>query len=802
MLAESPEEEAAEQAAKAAAEADVAAVISGTVALSPDHPVEFAEVNLCRPDGRIVQTVVTDARGRFSFEAVRAGEYHLTYGQVGGEARAGAPFLVDGRRARIEAGVLNPAGDVLQLEKVEVKARQQQFLNSIDRKVYNVGKEIQGISGSAGDLLQNVPSVDVDIDGNVSLRGSPNVLILINGRNSALMGRSRAEVLQQLSASDIEKIEVITNPSAKYKPDGTSGIINIALKRKGGGGLSGTVNASVGASGRYSAGLALNYRTGPWNLSASASVRQDDRPRLASDIRTITDAVTGAVVHAEKHTTEESRPLTRVARLGVDFAPDKANQFGAAASYNRRTFKRQATDRNLVTNGAGALTSDYDRIRYDPEYEQDVEGTLTYRHSFAEDHELNVELRGARTSEQEDNRYTNVFRTPRQPASFDNVLIRNSVRTREALVEYARPLAADIRLETGYNLTDERYAADYRAEFADPLTGRFILDAARTNSFRYDRTVHAFYATYAQNFGAFGFMGGLRPELTSGRSVLVNTGATNTNDYARLYPTLHLSHRLTDRHELQLNYSHRVRRPEIDDLNPFPEYADPFTLRAGNPNLRPEDTHSIEGGYSYHHDATSFTATLYDRRTYHGFTTVTTDLGGGVLLTTHENLATSNAAGLELTANTEAGKWLALNFSANAFYNTIDASNLGYSASRSDISWIAKLGATLHLPRETQVQLNTNYTSARLTPQGERRPTWVANLGLRRDFAAKKAAVVLTVSDLFDSLKETRVLDTPLLRETLTRRRSARIVYLGFLYHFGKPAKKQKDDLLKFDNSL
>ena len=159
-------------------------------------------------------------------------------------------------------------------------------------------------------------------------------------------------------------------------------------------------------------------------------------------------------------------------------------------------------------------------------------------------------------------------------------------------------------------------------------------------------------------------------------------------------------------------------------------------------------------------------------------------------------------AGLEVTANTDFGKLASLNFSSNTFYNTIDASNLGFSASKSDVSWLAKLGVTLHLPRDTQVQFNTNYSSARLTPQGERRPTWVANLGARHDFAKKKAAVVLTVSDLFNSLKETNVLDTPLLKETVMRRRSSRIVYLGFIYNFGAPAKKNKDDSLKFDNSL
>lgn len=777
--------------------------ITGTVVYpGSDKPVEFVEVTLHQAGGPTVQKTATDSRGRFTLEQVPLGRYEVTYNQVGVDGRTTQPFTVDAAHAAVDLGHLSPPDTALQLEKFEVKAQQEKFLNSIDRKTYNVGKDIQSTAGSAGDLLQNVPSVNVDIDGNVSLRGSENVLILINGRASTLMGRSRAEVLQQLPADEIEKIEVITNPSAKYKPDGTSGIINLALKKKHKGGLSGTVNASVGNRDRYNAGASLNYHPGAYNVFGSVSVRQDDRPRFASDVRTITDAATGAVIHATKRTVEESRPFTRIARAGFDYAPDAANQFGLSGSYNRRTFRRYATDTNLVTNAIGAVTSDYDRTRLDPEYEQDLEFAGTYRHTFAEDHELNLELKSSHTSEQEDNHYADLFRTPMQAPSFDNTLIRNSAHTTEVIAEYTRALAGEAKFEAGYDLTDDRYAADFRGEFADPVTGRFVLDAAKTNSFRHDRTVHAFYTTYARTFGAFGLLAGLRPELTYGKSHLVNTGATIANDYARVYPTLHLAYHPTDRHEFQLNYSHRVRRPEIDDLNPFAEYADPFTLRTGNPRLRPEDTHSVEGGYSYRQGETSFTSTLYDRRTYHGFTTVTSDLGGGVLLTTHDNLATSNAAGLELTANADLGSAVSLNFSSNTFYNTIDASNLGFSSSKSDVSWLAKVGVTLHLPRSTQVQFNLNHSSARLTPQGERRPVSVANFGLRHDFHGKKAAFVLTVSDLFNSLKETSVLATPLLHEEVTRRRSARIVYAGFIYSFGAPAKKSKDDPLKFDNSL
>ena len=769
-----------------------------------DHPLESVTVTLKKnADESPVQTTVTDSRGRFSLESIPPGEYRVSYGYVGSDSKETKPFRVEARTKALDLGRLDLGDGVLQLEKLSVKGRQREFYNTIDRKVYSVGKEIQSATGSASDLLQNIPSVQVDIDGNVSLRGSGNVLILINGRTSTLMGKSRAEVLQQLPADSIDKIEVITNPSAKYKPDGTAGIINIALKKKHASGIASTINASAGNENRLNAGVSVNYSPGPLNLFGSYSLRQDDRMRRASDLRTIVNPVTGTSTTLDKQSLEHSRPLTQIARTGIDYQLDEHNKIGASANYNYRRFNRSATDHNLVSDTAGVLTSDYDRTRYDPEFERSAEFAVSYQHTFPEeDHELNLEFKSSRTTEQEDNHYSNVFQRPAQATTQDNTLIRPIERSTEAVVEYVRPLKEDAKLEAGYTWTDEHLDANFAVTNLNPATGLFENDPGKSNRFAHNQSIHAFYVTYARSFEHFGFLAGLRPEQAYTKSNLLNTGETIRSDYFRIYPSLHLAYKLGENRELQLNYSHRVHRPESDDLNPFPEYSDPYTLRAGNPHLKPEDIHSFEAGYQFKTDQKTFTATVYHRYLYNGFTNVTRDLGNSVLLTTHENLATSRSTGVELTANTDLGSHLTLNFSSNTYFNTIDASNLGFTGSKSDISWTAKLGASLHLPKNTLLQFNTNYASTRLTPQGSRRPTFVANLGLRREFRQKKLAVVLTASDLFNSLKESSLLDTPLLQEEITRRRSARIIYLGFSYNFGKPSKKPKDEPLKFDEQI
>lgn len=784
--------------------AQVAGVITGTIVDGEaNRPVEFVAVVLKKLGGTTEHSMVSDGLGHFNFENIPAGDYRLIYSLVGTDSRATPPFQLDALHAEINFNALKLTGDVLQLEKLEVKGMTQTFLNSIDRKTYNVGREIQSATGSASDLLQNLPSVGVDIDGNISLRGSDNVMILINGRTSTLMGRSRAEILQQLPADSIDKIEVITNPSAKYKPDGTAGIINIVLKKKLAGRFSGTANSAYGNADRANGGVTLSFNPGPYAIFGSLSLRQDDRPRRASDVRTTIDPTTGAAITIAKTTIEHSRPLTRLVRGGLDWNPSSHDKLGAAANFDRRTFLRHATDHNLVSNAAGTITSDYDRIRTDPEYEQSFECSATWQHLFSgDDHELNVEVKSSSTKEEEANHFMQTYRWPVQPATFDNVINQNSGHEREVLVEYVRPLNEEAKFEAGYTLTDENFGAFFHNEILDPLSGQFITNAAKTSRFDVTNTIHAMFATYARAFGLFGFKAGLRPEWAVTTSHLASTNATIPNEYNRIYPTLHFAYQLASGHELQLNYSHRVHRPEIEELNPFPEYIDPFNLRAGNPRLKPEDIHSFEAGYGFHQGENSLTATVYHRQLYHGFTNVTRDLGNNILLTTRENLASSRSTGVEFTANANIGKQLTLNFSSNLFFNTIDASNLGFSSTKSAVAWLAKLGGTMRLEKNTLLQFNANYTSARLTPQGSRRPSFVANAGLRHDLWEKKVALVLTVADLCNSLKETTELATPTLREVIVRRRSARIIYVGILYNFGKKPKKSSDEVMKFDNSI
>jgi outer membrane receptor protein involved in Fe transport len=774
--------------------------VTGTV-MDPSgtKPLEFISISV-RQNGAVVRTGATDAKGRFDIEGVPHGAYQIAYGTVGTDQTPGPSLALDATHSTVDVGRIRfGASETVNMQKFEVSAQKEAFYNSIDRKVYNVGKDLQSTTGSASDLLQNVPSIQVDIEGNVALRGDSNVLILINGKTSTMMGKNRAAVLEQMPADGIDKIEVITNPSAKYKPDGTAGIINITLKKKQEPGYSGSVRASVGNDSRSNANVTANFNPGKFNLFGSAGVRQDDRPRTVADDRAHFDAASNSFVSTSQRTTESMRPLSKIAQAGLDYKLSDQTKVGGNLRYNHRDFERHSTVSNVSHNAAGVVTEDYDRLRVDPEWQRDLEFTGTFQHSLAEDREFNVEVRHGKTAEQEDNRYTNVYRTPARLTAYDFTLIKTTETNTETSADYVHPLGDSSKLEGGYNGQISETDMDFHGSFLN-AAGTLLGDPTKTNHFIYDAAIHAVYGTYARKFGRFGLLGGLRFEHARIDTNQVTANLQASNDYNRFYPSLHLSYDLTDTQQLQLNYSHRVHRPEGDDLNPYPEYQDPFNVRAGNPKLVPEDIHSLEAGWQRKKDDTTYLATVYYRYRYHGMTEVSRYISSTTLLTTKENLGTSRATGLELGANTRLFDKVSVNASGNAYRSEIDASNLGFSSSRTSFAWDAKLNLNYDLSKNTLLQFNGNYTAKRLTPQGYRYPTKVANIGLRHNLADKKTSLILTVSDAFNSLRERTHIDTPVLRQDISRRRSSQIVYVGVIYTFGKSGKKQKNDL-QFDNS-
>jgi len=774
--------------------------LSGTVLDSLNkQPIEFANVAVMG-GGKVITGAVTAKNGSFLIENIPAGNYSAKITYVGYYAKEFQNISIEPGNKNTNMGKCLILNTGVTLNETVVTTNKIMLNNSIDRKTYNVQEDILSTTGTASDLLQNIPSVQVDLDGNVSLRGSGDVMILINGSPSPLMGKTKAEVLRQMPANTIEKIEVITNPSAKYKPDGTSGIINIVLKKDASSGVNGTLGVNAGPDDRYNANASFNYRPGRLNVFGNLSLRKDNRNGFSSDSRTMYDSLGKKTGYYSNEAGSHARPISTGVTLGADYNLDEVNSVGISANMFHRGKISNDLTTYFIRDKNNLLTENYDRNRHNDEYENEYGATAYFEHQFAgEDHKLRAQFNTSYSPEQEDNKYVNRYTTPASQNAYDNTLLKMTSYQNQIDIQYSNPLGEKETFEAGYLGEFNRNDQDFYGEYFDPVRNLFATDIQKTNHFIYDDNVHAVYATYSNTIGNFGLLGGLRFEGSYIKANLASSDVIIKDEYYQAYPTLHLSYKMTDLLQLQLNYSKRANRPEGDDLNPFPEYQDPRNVRAGNPYLKPEFTHSFEFGLQWNNKLFTVIPSVFYRNRYNAMTSVTKAVNDSTLLTTKENLASDHSSGFELVLS-GGYDFFTLNLSTMAFLEEIDASNLGYGGKKSTTTWSGNLSCNFNLPSSFMIQINSNYRSKRLTPQGESSPSFVMNLGMRKDIMDGKVTLLMTISDLFNSLNRKSYFDTSWLQQNTYSIRDSRIIYFGITYHIGKQGKKEKD--LQYDNSL
>ena len=777
--------------------------IKGTVIeKSSRSALEFVNIALFRAsDSTLALGTITDQKGAFTLANISNGNYYLRISFIGFETVFMPSITISPTNQQIDLGTTAIKASSSLLGGVEVTETKSVYETSIDRKTYNVGSDMMGASGSASDVLQNVPSVNLDVDGNVSLRGSTNVTIFINGRPSPMMKLNSADALQQIPAANIERVEIITNPSAKYKPDGTTGIINIVMKKGAKSGINGSVTANMGNNWRYNAGFNLNYKPGKVNLFAGYSFRQDDRRRYHSYHRLQYDTLGALMNTYDQNSIATYRPTSHTANLGMDYSINDKNTLGVSGNLIYRIFDRKEDAQTLQYDSVDQLTNDFNRNRLTNQFEYETELTAYYEHKFKkEDHQLRFEATYSSQVEKENNSFTEIYRLPVNPNAIDKSLIDENSKLLECSAEYTYPINDDSEFEAGYAGEFTRLDLNYVSEYLKNGSTEWIKNVQQSNHFLLNQDVHALYATYSHKFGSFSLLGGIRAEQVYLTSHLLTLDSLIPNNYFKIYPTMHLSYELSETSQLQLNYSKRINRPETDELNPFPEYDDPRNLHAGNPFIKPEQIHSVEFGYQLKNDHITFVPTLFYRYKYDAFTEMTNFINDTTVLHTIENLSNEQSTGIELVINSSIKKFMTINFSANGFLDQIDASNLGYSTKKTAFSWNAKLGLSFNLTKSTMLQLNGFYRAAELSPQGRELPVYSLNIGMRQDFLKKKLSVLLTVSDIFNTLRWASEINTPIMVENMIGKRRSQIIYLGLSWRFGSNAKKQDD--LKFDDRM
>ena len=554
------------------------------------------------------------------------------------------------------------------------------------------------------------------------------------------------------------------------------------------------MSANAGNSSRYNLSTSDNYKSGRVNVFGSYSIRQDERTTVGT-LGASTARFSNVPNYFDENGTAVARPLlSQFVTLGLEYRLGEMDNAGISGNYRYRHYTSHDITTETHLDSAESVIDDYDRHRidYDQTGSAGIAGFL--EHDFeGEDHTLRAEFNANRLFDQEDNRFTNVYRVPAGLLEYDNTLIQEHDKKELLTSIIIMCLPSIATLDAGYEGRFEYDNFDFYASYFDSTSQAFVEDSGETNPFGYREAIHSLYVTYENSFGLLRFLAGLRGEKAFIASDLLASGTVVPNDYFKLYPTLHLSYKLGEFDELQLNYSLRANRPRGEDMNPFPEYRDPRNVQAGNPYLKPEFIHSVEFGYQLQDENISILPSIFYRNRYNKFTFVTEALNDSTLLTTRENLSSDQSGGFEFVVTGTLWNILSINTTADAFYEEIDATNLGYGEKKSTVTWSGNLNCTVNILKGTMLQANSNYRSRQLTPQGENFPSFVMNLGVRQDLAGEKISLVATLSDIFHTLNRKTEWDTPSLIQTSFNSRDSRVAFFGLTYHFGGPSQKSKD---------
>jgi len=685
------------------------------------------------------------------------------------------------------------------LETIVVAAPKLAVENRIDRKVYNVTADVQSTFGSLGDILNAIPSIDVDPDGIVSLRGDSNVLVLIDGKPSTqLSGSAAGDNLQSIAAADIERIEVMTTPPAQFKAEGAAGVINIITRKRRPQGVAGSLQASAGSHGRFNFGGNSSYASGPLTLALTAGFRHDYRDRLLqSDVRTPNGGA-GSTVDSASVLREQIHRQVPALGLSSQYAWDENQSLRASVDWSERGGLRSYAQRNDGTAADGALESLAQRSSrgHDPEFSHDEKLGYT-RDLGGRDGKIAVNLHRSTSEQLEHYDYADDGLLPPTGTALSSLTLLENQAETDVGVDYALPLRESHTLKLGYAFEQDASRYGNFGATIDPLTRLAAVEPTLTHDFAYRQQIDAAYASYQAGSGAWNALAGARAELTRTAADQLTEGTTSSGSYFGLFPSLHVDRSLSAVSTLSLGASRRISRPDPGNLDPYVDHEYTPNLRAGNAALQPQYTQSYELGYGYERDRSTLQVTGYYRRNRDSVTDLTQYLGNGLSLTTKVNLPRNDATGIEITASGNATAAVTCSLSSNLFHSQIDASALGTPGLRSTNGINAKFKLDYRATAADTAQLLLTRTDKRLTPQGYVSAIDVVSLGykhrLRRDMTA-----VATVSDLFNGQRTERLESTPAFSGDYLRAVQGRVVYVGVVYTFGGTSKG-KEAKLEYD---
>lgn len=765
-------------------------------------PLDFVNVALFRQGSdKPVKGVVSDKNGLFIFPAVTEGKYNIQISFVGyttvkqGVNMNGSP---------LNLGQIKLEENSKKLKEVEVVGQGSTMRLEVDKKVFSVDQNIAAAGGSASEVLQNIPSVTVDNEGNVALRNSSDVEVWINGKPSGLTAENRGQILQQMPAESIESVEVMTNPSAKFKAEGSAGIINLVLKKNRKAGYYGSLSAGAmynTDANKLGGTLGGNFSYSSKKLDANVNIgyRRMNMPSGGWSNRVNADTLN---LHQESNNLRSMGGL--FTRLSLDYHINDNNtlslsgfgMLGGGSSVNNIDY--------LLTNlnNSNALLKDYQRNTSGDGSRKHMHSNLDFQHDFdKKGSNILVSLGYSAHDMSETDRY-------KQTDNLKNGFLSSDLsqtgdgnnKEYEFKVDFTKKFSENSKLEAGWESNLENQLSNTSGY--DYKTNKTL--NSYYNNFDYTEQNHAAYATYGNKFNKLNVQAGLRAEYYSKAFTNITSSSTpdvlNPTGYPRLFPSLFLSYSLPKSNEIQLNVTSRVNRPRGMQINPYKNYSDSTNISYGNPDLGPEYTSAYEFNYVKTWDSHSLSASAYYRFTDNVIQGISF-MQNGVMQSTSMNLTKQQNSGVEIVAKNRLFQVLNLTSSLNFFYSKLDSAKyidnnnivLAKIPQQELFSWNARIMANFALSKSFFGQITGEYNAPRLIAQGKELSNFAVDLGLRKTFLDKKFNLNLMVRDVFDSRRRQSTTYGEGYSQTSYSYWGGRMIGLTLTYNFGNMKPKQSE---------
>ncbi len=774
-------------------------IVSGTVTDSETNiPLEYATISVFNVNSEnVINGVITDSNGEFSI-GLNKGNYDFKVEFISFKIKYYKNINVNNP---LSLGTIELSIDENILDEIEVIGEKTEIEIKLDKTVYNIGKDLTLKGNSVSDVLDNLPSVEVDIEGNVSLRGNESVRILINGKPSGLVGISSNEALKQFPSESVEKVEVITSPSARYNAEGTAGIINIILRKSKIIGFNGSLSLNSGYPERYGVSANLNYRTKKLNFFNN--IGYNTRTSEGSFINE-TEYFTNQTINnfLNENGVRDSESNSNYLNTGIEyFISDKTSVVG---SYVLRKSDGFTNNTNNVNQNFNAISKFSERLEKESEIDDTNEFSINLTHDFnKEGHVLTLDYQKEKSSENENSFISNSQLKPIFTKYLSERVYTDEIQKSELFkIDYVLPIKKDGQFELGFRRNNQYQDIDYLAENED-LNGNFVNDLNLSNTLLYNEKVNAFYTQYGNKTNKFSFLLGLRYEesKTTVKQLVNNTN--NVKNYNDFFPTLNLSYQIKENETITFGYNRRIRRARSYFINPFPSKSSATNIFQGNPNIDPTYSNGIDLGYLKRYDKLTLNGSIYYRKETGVFTFISENTGDFVLVNeilvpvlrrTPINLASNKQVGLELNANLNQSKNWRLNGSLNFYESEILGEYMGIVYDSKNLTWSGRLSNNLKLFSSVDWQTSLRYRAPQKTAVSERKSSIYSNTAFSKDLLKDKITLTFKVNDIFETGKwRIESFNENYRSYSESNWRGGRTLELNLIYRFNQKKKESRN---------